>query len=307
MYRQLSLQLSAVLILLWPHVALSADNFNLSEVAPGVFVHFGKHEEANGQNLGDIANIGFIVGSESIAVIDAGGSVEIGRRLRESIGRHSFLPIRYLIISHIHPDHTLGSPAFAEDQPDIIGHFRLPQAITQRGEFYIDRFKGILGDHNATTILSPNLLVESEMKIDLGNRILLIKAHQTAHTDNDLSIYDENTKSLWLADLLFLDRTPAIDGSTIGWINTLKSLQKVSANVVIPGHGDIVENWPEGSNKILGYFVDLVNWVRNLIQNGESMASATRLSESAEAGDWLLFDDYHPRNVVKTFAELEWE
>ena len=56
-------------------------SFELEEVANGVFVHFGIHEDANKSNKGDIANIGFILGKKSIMVIDTGGTKVIGKKL----------------------------------------------------------------------------------------------------------------------------------------------------------------------------------------------------------------------------------
>ena len=58
-------------------------SFELEEVAKGVFVHFGIHEDANRSNEGDIANIGFILGKKSIMVIDTGGTKVIGKKLLE--------------------------------------------------------------------------------------------------------------------------------------------------------------------------------------------------------------------------------
>ena len=56
-------------------------SFEVNQVAEGLFVHFGEQDDSNDKNNGDIANIGFIVGSKSIAVIDTGGTPEIGRNL----------------------------------------------------------------------------------------------------------------------------------------------------------------------------------------------------------------------------------
>ena len=60
-------------------------SFEINEVAKGLFVHFGEQEDSNAKNNGDIANIGFIVGSQSIAVIDTGGTPEIGMKLLKKI------------------------------------------------------------------------------------------------------------------------------------------------------------------------------------------------------------------------------
>ena len=63
------------------------DPFRINEVAPGVYVHFGANELMNAQNAGAIANIGFVVGSDAVAVIDTGGSIREGRALREAVQR----------------------------------------------------------------------------------------------------------------------------------------------------------------------------------------------------------------------------
>lgn len=279
----------------------------VSEMAHGIFVHFGKHENPDRSNLGNIANIGFIVGSEAIAVVDSGGSLSIGRELKNAIREVSSLPIRYVIITHIHPDHALGTSAFLDMKPEIVGHHRLPNAILQRGSFYVEQFKEELGEQEVETIVAPTLLVESETTIDLGQRKLLIRAHETAHTDNDLSVFDYSTKTLWLSDLLFIDRIPIVDGSATGWIKLLNSMQDINADLVIPGHGSVVRDWPSGGSKMLAYLENLVAAVRDLLRQGKSAGQALKLAESENADGWLLFRDGHPRNVLKAYSELEWE
>ena len=58
----------------------SSFSFDFDEVADGIYVHYGYQEDSNENNKGDIANVGFIIGSESIAVIDTGGTPNIGNR-----------------------------------------------------------------------------------------------------------------------------------------------------------------------------------------------------------------------------------
>ena len=106
--------------------APAPQEFKVTEIAPGNFVHFGRMEERSHANLGDNANIGFIIGSHCVLVIDTGGSIHIGKALRLAIREKTPLPVCYVVQTHVHPDHFFGAAAFREDQPEFIGHANLP-------------------------------------------------------------------------------------------------------------------------------------------------------------------------------------
>ena len=109
----------------------------VEEVAPSVFVHVGKMLALDAPGHDDIANIGFIVGTRCVAVIDTGGSTRIGRALRESVRRHSTLPVCYVINTHDHVDHILGNAAFKDDKPVFVGHSNLTAALTRDRSFFV--------------------------------------------------------------------------------------------------------------------------------------------------------------------------
>src|SRR4051794_17391386 len=218
-----------------------------AEVAPGIFVLPGLDEDASADNLDALANTGFVIGRDAVAVIDPGGSLAHGRLLRQAVEAVTPLPIRHLILTHVHPDHVMGAAAFADCAAAVIGHARLPAALAQRGEFYrrmLDREMGEAAGGSAA--LAPTRLGQDRLELDLGGRVLALRAHPPAHTDHDLSLLDGATGTLWAGDLLFVSRIPALDGSLSGWLRELDALRAVRAQRAVPGHGPPSVPWPGG-------------------------------------------------------------
>lgn len=280
-----------------------------AEIAPGVYVQQGVHEEIGAGNRGHIANVGWIVGEEAVAVVDTGSSAWQGRVLREAIQAVTSLPIRYVIATHVHPDHLFGHAAFLADEPAFVGHRKLPAALEQRGAFYLDNLRETLRKWaDGTEVVMPDLLVEDVLEIDLGERRLTLRAHGTAHTDNDLTVLDEASGVLFAGDLLFMERCPVLDGSLLGWVDVMASLAELDAKTVVPGHGPAHASLSGAFEPQTRYLTTLRDSVRAFIAENGLLEDAVRaLPLESEKEHWALFDETHPRNINAAYVELEWE
>jgi glyoxylase-like metal-dependent hydrolase (beta-lactamase superfamily II) len=149
-------------------------------------------------------------------------------------------------------------------------------------------------------------LVDGTLKLDLGRRSLELRAWPTAHSDNDLTVLDEQTGALFAGDLVFLAHLPVLDGSIRGWLKVIDELGAVAAHLVVPGHGQ-VRQWAGALVDERRYLEKLAADVRGLIAGGKPITVAADSAAASERSQWQLFDDYNARNATAAFSEMEWE
>jgi len=280
--------------------------FAVENPAPGVYVHYGQQAEMTAANFGDVANLGFVVGSRCVAVIDTGGTYAVGRALRQAIRRVTAIPVCFVINTHVHPDHVFGNAAFVDDHPAFIGHVHLADALRRRGQNYLNALNRDLGDAAwRSAIVVPTRAVATSDDVDLGGRILQLHAWPTAHTDTDLTVFDRESATLWLGDLLFVGHVPVLDGNLRGFLAALTEVKAIRAKLAVPGHGRALA-WPDALVPEQHYLEDLRAEVRAAIDARRTLAE-TVASVDVGRGQWLLYDQFHRRNVTAAYAELEWD
>lgn len=289
--------------------ALAPKAAPVTEITPNHFVHFGKVEDVVGGSDGDVANTGFIIGADGVAVIDSGTTRFVGESLYLAVRQKTDLPIDWLILTHMHPDHILGAEVFQEAGAEVIGSENLNSAVGIRAESYVGNMRRLLGEKqvHGTKVILPTKAVSGTFEIDLGGRVLALANYKTAHTNNDLSVFDQTSSTLWTGDLAFLEHVPALDGSINGWIDVLEALTKMDARAIIPGHGRFVADHPDGLQPTLSYLKALRLEVREALAKGENLATTASHAGSGLKADWQMFDSFNARNATNAYVELEWE
>jgi quinoprotein relay system zinc metallohydrolase 2 len=286
---------------------LELREFEVENPAPGVYVHYGATAEMTPVNGGDIANLGFVIGQKCVAVIDTGGTYAVGRALRLAIRRVTTLPICYVINTHVHPDHVFGNQAFVDDRPQFVGHARLAESMRRRGPNYLRALMRDLGAvAQGSSIVLPTHSVAGVERVDLGGRSLSLRAWQTAHTDTDLTVFDETSETLFLGDLGFVEHIPVVDGNLRGFIAAIDELKTIRAQRAVPGHGR-ASAWPSAIAPEEHYLKRLLRDVRAVLVAKMPITEAIESVGCEDADHWLLVDQFHKRNVSAAYAELEWE
>jgi quinoprotein relay system zinc metallohydrolase 2 len=294
----------------------------IDQVAPGVYVHIGALEDWTPESGGDVANIGFVVGNRCVAVVDTGGTPNVGRALRAAIERTTKLPVCYVINTHAHPDHMLGDIAFvdmpsdsvnasangAKSSPKFVASARYNRTLAAREPYYLNSLQrdfNIAATHEQ--IVYPSIAVDPTLDLDLGDRIITLQSWPTAHTDNDLTVLDRRTRTLFASDLLFVQHLPALDGSLRGWISAMAALKRLDVQTVVPGHGAISHDWPGAMDAQAEYLNGLLIDTRAAIRSHKTIQQAIDTIALPRGSRWLLTDRFHRRNVTAAYAELEWE
>jgi quinoprotein relay system zinc metallohydrolase 2 len=285
----------------------AAEPLPTQEIAPGVFVYQAPYALLAPVNGGAIANVGFIVGRDAVAVVDTGNSRAAGERLLAAVRARTSLPIRYVINTHMHPDHVLGDAAFSGQGARVVANAKMARALQARRESYLDAGRRILGEaFDGSEMVLPDMPVAGAATLDLGDRVLDLQAEPTAHTDNDLTVYDRRTGTWFLGDLLFIGHLPSIDGSLEGWVKVMARARERVVQRVVPGHGPASAAWPDALAPQQRYFDRLRADVTALLDTGADIGTAAKTAGLSERDAWALFDEFNARNAIAAYREQEW-
>jgi glyoxylase-like metal-dependent hydrolase (beta-lactamase superfamily II) len=189
-------------------------------------------------------NIGAIVCSDGVVIIDTRADRVQARRLADDIGDISRLPVRWVVNTHHHWDHTFGNCEFADAA--IWGHTRCAQALIEHGETMRSRVKELAPDHadefDRVEIVPPTHTFPEEVTVSFGGRTIEMRHLGRGHTDNDIVVRVLDADVVFAGDLVEEGAPPAFgDSFPLEWPDTASSLLSMVGSVVVPGHGASVD------------------------------------------------------------------
>jgi glyoxylase-like metal-dependent hydrolase (beta-lactamase superfamily II) len=284
-------------------------------LAPDTYFLYGNIDTLNEANRGFNGNAGFVVTPGGVVVIDALGTPRLGRRLITTIRSLTDRPIRYLIVTHNHPDHAYGAAAFqALEGVTVIAHAgtRKYNASATFEESVAYRRDLLPVDMQGFQPLQPDTYVELPEfdRLDIAPGDIRFEIYNTGrhHSYGDLVVYQPARGIVWISDLAFNQRTTFMgDGDSQQILEAQDWLQRSfpDAQLMVPGHGA-----PQTAPfPMIGQTRDYVERLRHdmeqAVASGVSLYDAVQRSHFADWADTRLYEENHRANANFVYIEME--
>lgn len=290
-----------------PGAAAQSYGLQPEEIAPGVFVMWGAQEEVSPRNGANIANIGFIVGQNSVLAVDTGPTRIYAEEMLAAIARAAGKPVSHAAITHHHFDHAFGIPVFRAAGAEVVMHARAAPWLARESAAVLENIAALAGPEwmEGTEPGPPDRLVSADMEVDLGGRVVKIEAFENGHTAGDLAVFDRATGVLFAGDLVFHGRAPSLPhADAAAWQAQLAALAARDWRILVPGHGPAIRG-PGPLERMAAYLGFVHRHASCAWARGDSRAEALEV-ELPEAHEGLaLVQREFQRSVFQLWRKFE--
>jgi len=269
------------------------------KIADGVYV-------IPDQRVNLVPNIGIIAGTDAVMVVDTGMGPKNAEIVLAEVRKVTDKPIRYLAITHFHPEHGMGAQSFPEET-QVVVPVAQKQELAEKGAQYIELFKGFSPDIAAlladVKLVTPHIAFEKSMEIDLGGRTVQLLYLHPGHTRGDMFVYLPKEKILFGGDLIvdrFYPILPDPDASPTGWMDSLNELKQLAPAMIVPGHGAVGD--AHLMDALLAYFTDVKTRVGRLKSDGKSLEAVSAQLQKDVPASYANWDNPEwVKNLVEKF------
>jgi len=281
------------------------------QVAPNIYYVEGLSELGSSANQNFISNAGFVVTPAGVVVIDALGSPELARRLIAQIRKVTDKPLNTVIVTHYHADHVYGLQVFKDAGARIVAHTASGEYLnseTARLRLEASRQDLFPWVDENTKLVPPDAPINGVQKLVVGGVDFEIIPVGPSHTPDDLVVWLPQSRVLFAGDLVFRNRIPFVgQADSRQWIESLNTLLKFPAKVLVPGHGPASTNPKQDMTLTRDYLV----YLRQTM--GKGAADLVPFDEVYKNTDWRrfekvpLFQAANRMNAYNTYLLMERE
>jgi cyclase len=258
-----------------------------TQVAEGIYMLTGKG-----------GNIGVSVGADGVFLIDD-QFAPLTEKITAAIATLSDQPVRFLLNTHWHPDHSGGNVNMGKAGTVIVAHDNVRKRLA------VDNFIEMFGMEAPAMENAglPVITFDNSLTFHLNDNEIDISHINNAHTDGDCFVHFRDANVIHTGDIYFAGMYPFIDthsgGSTEGTLNALERILTLSDNntVIIPGHGPV-------SDKVgLMAYSNMLRTVSSRMR--KMIAEQSSLEQILAAEPTKDFDDKYGNGTIKNAAFVE--
>ena len=248
------------------------------EVAEGIFAYV----QPDGSWW--INNTGFLTEPGRVVAVDTCSTERRTRAFLDAIRAVTPDPVRTLINTHHHGDHTNGNCLVAGDATIIGHHVTRDEVLRTR----IGGLEAVFGDVDWGELepAAPTVTFSERLDVHVGGRVAeLHHFPDPAHTRSDVAVWLPAERLLFAGDLVFNGGTPfVVMGSVAGSIAAVERLQALGAETIVPGHGDVCG--PERLLDQLDYLRFVQDLARQVVTSDASVLEVARATDLGRFGEW---------------------
>lgn len=303
-----ALLLLCVLLLAPAARAQAAAPYTARRLARGVYAVLGD----TGRGVEGRANAGFVVTDSGVVVVDALGSPEQGARLLRTVRGVTAAPVRWLVLTHHHPDHHFGAIAFRRAGARVVAHPERGTLSTAPGdEEPVAAWTRVVGAREMRGFAwadTPDVPVARDTVLRIGGRTISLWSPGPAHTPGDLAVWLPDERVLFAGDLLVEDGvTMLVDGNSSVLLAALAHIDSLDPRVVVPGHGRIPAD-PRALVALTRRYADsLRSATRAAVARGVPMSRLLAGMPRVDAARPVSRPSREQRNAVRVYLEMERE
>jgi glyoxylase-like metal-dependent hydrolase (beta-lactamase superfamily II) len=251
-----------------------------------------------------------VVTREGVVVIDALASPAEGDRLLATIRAMTPLPVRWLVLTHHHPDHHFGAIVLRRAGARVVAHPDRRVLAAEGGEKdLIEDWARLVGPEAMRGFEfadTPDRAVTGTDTLRVGERLLVVAHPGPAHSAGDLMVWLPSERVLFAGDLLIEDGvTMVVDGDSRVLLRALDAIDRLGARVVVPGHGAIPARPESLVSRTRGYVVGVQRDMRAAVERGLPMQRALAPLPPADTTRPVSLPSRRRRNAVRVYLEEE--
>lgn len=275
-------------------------------LAPGVYAVVGD----TGRGVEGRPNTGFIVTNEGVVVIDALASPRQGEQLLGAIRSVTNRPVKWLVLTHHHPDHHFGAVVFRKAGARVIAHPDRRVLAAEGGEDALIadwvRVVGLDAMRGFQFADAPDRPVTTADTLRLGGRTIVVTHPGSGHSAGDLLVWLPKERVLFAGDVLVEDGVSmVVDGNSDELLSVLDRVDSMHPAVVVPGHGAIPQRPAQLVQKTRGYLTGLQADMRMAVEKAVPMRRALESLPPADSTRPVSLNSRRRRNAARVYVEEE--